>query len=287
MQPIFVGDVQGCGDELDEVLGKARQFFADEFELYVVGDLVNRGPHNLRVLERVRTLEAAGRAHYVLGNHEIGLLRIAFGLRGLEPGDSIQDVLSSQDASDWIEWLRARPLAVTGEIAGSRFAMVHAAVHPRWSLAELARQARRVEQVLAAPDTASAVALLGVRGDRAEPGSGADVLGRLTRCRSVRGERWSSELPQDLVDAWHVQWSLQRHDYGVVYGHWALQGLHVSAGLRGLDTGCVHHGNSGSLGELTCWLPGWRARGKTDVFGVPDRSFWRVPAHRQYYSWPS
>jgi hypothetical protein len=29
------------------------------------------------------------------------------------------------------------------------------------------------------------------------------------------------------------------------------------------------------------------ARGKIGVFGVPDRSFWRVPAHRQYYSWPS
>ena len=67
MQQIFVGDVQGCADELDELLARARDAFGDGFELWVVGDLVNRGPDNLRPLERVRELVEQGRAHYVLG----------------------------------------------------------------------------------------------------------------------------------------------------------------------------------------------------------------------------
>ena len=78
-----------------------------------------------------------------------------------------------------------------------------------------------------------------------------DTLGRLTRCRSVtRDGRWSSNLPAGDLVAWHREWSRRSHDYGIVYGHWALQGLHVAPGLRGLDTGCVHHGR-GRDGALT------------------------------------
>ena len=66
-QHVFVGDVQGCADEFDELLGRLRDSFGDEFVLHSVGDLVNRGPDNLRVLERMRELVAAGRGHHVLG----------------------------------------------------------------------------------------------------------------------------------------------------------------------------------------------------------------------------
>lgn len=284
MQPIFVGDVQGCADELDELLARAERSFGDEFEIYVVGDLINRGPANLRALERVRAFVEVGRGHYVLGNHEIGFLRVAFGLCGPEPGDSVQDVLMSREATEWVDWLRRRPLVVAGEIAGERFAVVHAAVHPHWSLAELTRQARRVELQLGAAQLEAAVELLSTPAcGGPSPGSRQDVLARLTRCRSVRGEHWSSDLPKHPEEAWHVQWSRQRHDYGVVYGHWALQGLHVAAGLRGLDTGCVHHGHGGSVGRLTCWLPGWRRCTGSGLFGVPDDSFWHFPARRRYY----
>ena len=45
MQPIFVGDVQGCVDEFSELLDRARHSFgAGGFTLWIVGDLVNRGP---------------------------------------------------------------------------------------------------------------------------------------------------------------------------------------------------------------------------------------------------
>ena len=70
MQRIFVGDVQGCADEFDELLARAEREFGEEFCLWVAGDLINRGPENLRPLERVRELVSAGRAQYVLGNHE-------------------------------------------------------------------------------------------------------------------------------------------------------------------------------------------------------------------------
>ena len=65
-----------------------------------------------------------------------------------------------------------------------------------------------------------------------------------------------------------------------MYGHWARQGLHVAAGLRGLDTGCVHHGR-GRDGWLTAWLP---EAASSDPFATPDTSFWKIPARRAYYA---
>ncbi len=282
-QHIFLGDVQGCADELDELLERAQQRFGADFVLHLVGDLINRGPRNLQALTRVRELSDCGRAHYILGNHEIAFLMVAFELRPLGPRDSFGDVLQSSEASDWLEWLRRRPLAECGELGGEPFAMVHAAVHPEWRLEDLAHHAGSAEALLADDDTSSAVRLLSQDPSGAAPGSPRDVLGRLTCCRSVLAAGWSSELPKNGAEAWHTAWCRHGHGYGVVYGHWALQGLHLAPGLRGLDTGCVHHGR-GRTGYLTAWLPSSHdGPGRQSRFGLPDDSLWQIPARRRYY----
>jgi bis(5'-nucleosyl)-tetraphosphatase (symmetrical) len=280
VQRIFVGDVQGCADELDELLARAHSEFGDRFELWVVGDLVNRGPDNVRALERVRGFVDAGRGHYVLGNHEVALLRVAAGLRALSPVDSFADVLGRHDAAEWFEWLRRLPLVATGRLGRQRFAMAHAAVHPEWGLDELLERARRVQARLGAADRSEALRLLAA--DPAQD-SDRDLLGRLTSCRSVgEGDAWSTRPPADAAGEapWYARWSDRAHGFGVVYGHWSLQGLHVAPWLRGLDTGCVHHGR-GRAGALTAWLPD---PDDAAPFDVPDRRFWQVPARRAYYA---
>jgi bis(5'-nucleosyl)-tetraphosphatase (symmetrical) len=280
MQPIFVGDVQGCADELGELIDRAEKRFGSDFTLWVVGDLVNRGPLNRRALALVRERVDSGRAHYVLGNHEIHLLCVALGLRESSPHDSFGDVLEAPDADAWIDWLRQQPLAVSGELAGERFVMVHAAVAPGWSLDEVQRRASRASGRLAV-SRASARAFLAAE---ARPGSARDDLARLTRCRSIDPSgRWSSQPPGPGSRPWHEVWAACGHDYGVVYGHWSQQGLHVAPGLRGLDTGCVHHGR-GRDGYLTAWLPAPRAdRSGRRPFDLPDDRFWQIPARRRYY----
>jgi bis(5'-nucleosyl)-tetraphosphatase (symmetrical) len=277
VRQIFVGDVQGCADELEELLERAREAFGEDFELWVVGDLVNRGPYNLRALRSVRELVDAGRARYVLGNHEVALLCTALGLRARDDSDSFGDVLDAPDAAQWIEWLRRRPLIETGRVGGQRVAMVHAAVHPDWCFEELRARAGAAESRLATAALEDARRFLAGEGDAQGE---RDALERLTNCRSVALDgRWSPETPAGEWIAWHAAWSARGHDYGVVYGHWALQGLHVAPGLRGLDTGCVHHGR-GHDGALTAWVPDETARAP---FDIPDGSFWRVRARRAYY----
>ena len=102
LRQIFLGDVQGCADELGELLDRADAEFGDAWHLWVVGDLVNRGPDNLGPLRRVRERVDAGHAHYILGNHEIHLIATALGLRAISPWDTIADVLDAPDVDDWI-----------------------------------------------------------------------------------------------------------------------------------------------------------------------------------------
>jgi bis(5'-nucleosyl)-tetraphosphatase (symmetrical) len=273
VQRIFVGDVQGCADELEEILARARREFGNDFELWSVGDLVNRGPKSHRALALLRERSEAGRAQLVLGNHELALLARWVGVRGAGPLDSMQDLLERPDLDEWCEWLRGRPLAVAGELGARRFVMVHAAVAPEWSLGDALAAARGAEALLRTPDRSALVAALRKRDDR---------LGRLVSCRSaLPGGGWSHQPPGRLPGAepWHAVWTRAGHDYGVVYGHWSLQGLHVAPQLRGLDTGCVLHGG-GRDGFLTAWSPDPRA---SDPFAVPDAHFWHVPAKRAYY----
>lgn len=277
MQPIFIGDVQGCVEELAEILDRARRQLGSDFELWVAGDVVNRGPHSLAALEQVHELVEQGRARHVLGNHELALLLTAVGLRAMRPLDTMAEVLESPDASYWIEWLRRRPLVEHGVLGERPFAMVHAAVHPDWTLPQLVERARRVEARLADPDLAAVMKFLALGRDE-DPDR--DLLDRLVHCRSVEPSgRWSREEPARPEEAWHRVWARREHAYGVVYGHWSTQGLHVAPGLRGLDTGCVHHGR-GRRGYLTAWVPDLR---RPDPFALPDTGFWQVEARRRYY----
>ncbi len=277
MQPIFVGDVQGCADELEDVLARAEERYAGASVIWLVGDLVNRGPASHRVLARVRDLVERGRARCVMGNHELAFLSAALGLRALGGSDTMGDVLGGADVDDWVEWVRRLPLVEEGVLGERRFAMVHASVHPSWDLQTLLERAKRAEARLARGDHTELRRFLATAPEDDED---RDILGRLTSCRSVSPDgRWSKREPVAPSVPWHVAWSERDHDYGVVYGHWAMQGLHVAPGLRGLDTGCVHHGRDHD-GFLTAWLPD---PARSDPFAVPDERFWQVRAHARYY----
>src|SRR5215475_12480124 len=114
-----IGDIQGCHAELCQLLDLIG-FSPREDRLWLVGDLVNRGPDSLSVLREVKALGDA--AVTVLGNHDFHLLNIAAGHARHHQQDTLTEVLDAPDRDELLDWLRTRPLIV---IEGERL-LVHA-----------------------------------------------------------------------------------------------------------------------------------------------------------------
>jgi bis(5'-nucleosyl)-tetraphosphatase (symmetrical) len=144
----LIGDLQGCGDAFDRLLEKVA-FSASRDSLTVLGDLVNRGPQSLAVLRRVRGLGSAADA--LLGNHDLHLLAVAHGVRPAHRSDTLNEILESPERDAWLEWLRARPLAL--ERHG--WLCVHAGVNPAWTSFQTLALAAEVEALLRGPDLAA------------------------------------------------------------------------------------------------------------------------------------
>src|SRR6478735_6658562 len=105
MATYAIGDVQGCFDELQALLGKAG-FDAGKDRLWFVGDLVNRGPKSLEVLRFVKSL--GDRAVTVLGNHDLHLVTQHEGFERARKDDTFGDVLAAPDRGELVDWLRTR-----------------------------------------------------------------------------------------------------------------------------------------------------------------------------------
>ena len=138
-----IGDIQGCYDELIQLLDKIK-FKDDKDQLWFTGDLVNRGPKSLQTLRLIRAMGANAIA--VLGNHDLHLLATAYD--HLKPGrkDTLDDILEAPDKEELLEWLRLRPLMHVDNDLG--LAMVHAGLHPHWSIEQAQTLAHEVESIL-------------------------------------------------------------------------------------------------------------------------------------------
>ena len=170
----LVGDVQGCVDAFERLLAEI-DFSPSRARLVMLGDMVNRGPASLAVLRRVAAFGDA--ATCVLGNHDLHLLAVAHGVRGLHRGDTFADVLSAPDLQTWIDWLARCRLAHLE----CGWLCVHAGVVPQWDTAQTLALAAEVETLLQGSDLGS---LLHVMYGN-EPNGWSDTLDGAERWRFV------------------------------------------------------------------------------------------------------
>lgn len=242
-----VGDVQGCYAELCGVLEQAK-FDPPRDQLWLVGDVVNRGPESLRVLRFIRSLGSA--AHMVLGNHELHLLAASEGHQRLRAVDTLQQVLEAPDAVELLDWLRLRPLLHHDPALG--YCMVHAGIPPQWDLGEAAAMAREAAAWIASrglteitsPSKAEPLelSLELTRGQRARV-----IISYLTRMRVCTPEgrlnlafKGTPELAPPGYAPWFAHPQRKTRHIRVLFGHWAaLQGEVDCPNVYALDTGCA------------------------------------------------
>lgn len=138
-----IGDVQGCYDQLKALLGKL-EFKSDKDKLWFAGDIINRGPDSLKTIRFIKSLE--DNAITVLGNHDLHLLAIANGQGKANRKDTIDDILNAKDSVELLDWLRHRPLMHYNK--KYHVSMVHAGIHPEWTLGKALSYAHEVETIL-------------------------------------------------------------------------------------------------------------------------------------------
>jgi bis(5'-nucleosyl)-tetraphosphatase (symmetrical) len=248
MSTYAIGDVQGCFDELLALL-KHIQFDVNKDTLWFTGDLVNRGPRSLDVLRFVKSL---GDKHVaVLGNHDLHLLALAWGVRKPHAGDTLADVLTAPDREALLTWLCHRPLLHYDKHAG--FVMTHAGLAPEWSLQQAGALAREVEAVLRSPNLVDF--LKNMYGD--QPDHWDDALSGVARWRCITNYftrlrfcyadgrlnlSYKGEIagkPDDLIP-WFLLPNRVNAKVKILFGHWAALGGKTNAPhLYALDTGCV------------------------------------------------
>lgn len=241
MATYAIGDLQGCFQTLMRLLEQVR-FDPAADRLWLVGDLVNRGPRSLETLRWL--VEHAGRVTAVLGNHDLYLLARDAGALGPRKGETIGPVLEAPDRRRLLAWLKARPL-VHRE---GDFVMVHAGLHPRWSVEEAEAKALAIHRALHGDH---ARALLGdVRKTNRELGPRERRLqydlSVFTRMRMLRrnGEpEYTFNGRPEEAPAYLTPWFEVPHhrpaSVRVLFGHWAALGFRISSGMVALDSGCV------------------------------------------------
>lgn len=248
------GDVQGCYDSfralvtrLGDTKSNSKPYDPDEDELWFAGDLINRGPGSLRMLEYLyRNRE---RVKVVLGNHDVHFIAVAEGLEPLKKGDTLECVLQSRKCRTYVEWLKEQPFYV----CEGGVLMVHAGVWPTWKLDDLKSLGDQLSGALR------------------DISSNKDVF---VKSRGLKVTRYSPDLEQteklqlalkvlttmrflspsmELLEAFKgkpqesppgfIPWHQFKRNISksVIYGHWAAQGLKLDnkSNAFGLDAGCV------------------------------------------------
>ncbi len=222
----IVGDVQGCAAELEDLL-EVIQFTPGRDELWIAGDVINRGPASDDALRVWRSVD--GKA--VLGNHDLYALAAWRGLRPRKASDTLDSLFTADDRDLLLARLATSPslvyLASAGD--GPDAWLVHAGLAPQWTDPE-----RLMPQLNARPGNFSWL-------DDQDIWFAATV-----RCCDPQGTPLKS-TGIECAPGFRPWFDFYTGSTLVVHGHWATRGHYRGTRSLGLDSGCVYGG------PLTAW----------------------------------
>jgi len=253
MATYAIGDIQGCFQALTQLLEKIK-FNPEQDRLWLVGDLVNRGPDSVQVLQWAMGL--GERVITVLGNHDLHLLALAEGFVPAHRGDTLDEILAAPERAEMLDWLRHQRMIY----AEGDWVLVHAGLLPQWSVKKALCLGREVESALRAENYREFLQhLYGNRPDHWDDDlSGMDrlrvITNAMTRLRvcSAKGvmdfnHKGAVEDRPEKTLPWYEVPGRKSAKANIVFGHWSALGLNVGSRHVALDTGCLWGGQLTAL----------------------------------------
>jgi len=250
MATYAVGDLQGCFDSLQALLQHVA--FGDDDVLWLVGDIVNRGPRSLDALRFVKSLGPRGVT--VLGNHDLHLVALARGFGRNKGKDTLTPILSAPDREELIAWLMHQPLLHHQD----GWTMVHAGLSPQWDLSAAKAAAAELQAVLQGDEADAFLAeMYGNQPDRWDASlkhfeRWRYITNAFTRMRYVSADGRlnlrekrppCAETTAQGLMPWFAHPERENAGERVVFGHWATlqfdEPLDPAHGVYHLDNGCV------------------------------------------------
>jgi len=243
-----VGDIQGCYDPLVRLLDRVN-FDQAKDSLLCAGDLVNRGPNSLEVLRLLKSLD--NQCVTVLGNHDIHLLSMIYGIRKPRPNDTLDEVLNAPDITELATWLRSKSLIEVSEKQGT--ILCHAGIYPWWTVDQATSYAAEVSAIF--KDEKACVKLLSKIYSNSPKRWNEDlkksirhrfIINAFTRMRfcSPKGNLnltesgYSGKSRKNRIP-WFNIYNPSLDNYRIIFGHWSALGLLNRRRVLCLDTGCV------------------------------------------------
>lgn len=244
-----IGDIQGCFSALETLL-EAIAFSPQRDQLFLCGDLINRGDDDLATLSWFYAHR--DRVFPVLGNHDLHFLARYFLGKAAGRKDTFGQLLSSEHIASYCDWLLQQPLM---RIIDDRFILSHAGIPHIWAAGEAQDLASEVSRALQNPDSRRSffASMYGNQPSRwhGELNGAARlrcITNYFTRMRYIRANGELEFKCSDLTgpdDTGFKPWfSWPRTDqYQLLFGHWAaLEGNCPATNIEALDGGCVWGG---------------------------------------------
>lgn len=245
-----IGDIQGCLIPFEELLEKIN-FDPVLDQVWLTGDLVNRGPDSLQALRFIKGL--GNSAVTVLGNHDLHFLAVARKIRNARSGDTLKPLLRAPDLEELVDWLRQQPLVHCDK--GLKVLMSHAGVYPGWSKRQLMLCANQVEKKLRGKNIDRFLEKM----YGSEPETWCDSLRGSKRLRFITNALtrmrycdihakldFDKKNPPDNQNKKLLPWfehpDMKCKKWRIVFGHWSALGYLQKKNIISLDSGCVWGG---------------------------------------------
>ena len=248
MADYAIGDLQGCFKEFKLLLEKVN-FNPSQDTLYLVGDIVARGPDSLACLRFIKNLGSS--AKVTLGNHDLHLIATYYLNKQPKKNDKLDDLFAADDFPELISFLQQQPLAIWLEPQKSL--ICHAGLSPHWDIKIALTQAKSAAQKYQGGDAVYYFKNMYGEG----PFTWSDKLSELesfrytinafTRMRFITEDNKMDFIhkgsPENTptLKPWFKHSSIKSlKNTKIIFGHWAsLLGKTDNPNIIALDTGCV------------------------------------------------